>query len=121
MNYEDTNRIDIRIIYKTEEFEKFYAGLSESVKKKFDYVFNVVQTVYNLPQKFVKKLENTNFYEMRVSVGTNEYRSVLFAIDHENVIESTKIILLNGFLKKSKKDYKREIDKAENILKELEL
>ena len=68
MNHEDTNRIDIRIIYKTEEFEKFYAGLSESVKKKFDYVFNVVQTVYNLPQKFAKKLENTDFYEMRVSV-----------------------------------------------------
>ena len=84
-------------------------------------MFNVVQTVYNLPQKFVKKLENSEFYEMRVSVGTNEYRSVLFAIDHENVIESTKVILLNGFLKKSKKDYKREIDKAENILKELEL
>jgi phage-related protein len=121
MNYEDTNRIDIRIIYKTEEFEKFYAGLSESVKRKFEYVFNVVQTVYNLPQKFVKKLENTDFYEMRVSVGTNEYRSVLFSIDHENVIESTRIILLNGFLKKSRKDYKKEIDKAENILKELEL
>ena len=25
---------------------------------------------------------------MRVSVGTNEYRTVLFAIDHDNVIEA---------------------------------
>lgn len=58
---------------------------------------------------------------MRVSIGTNEYRSVLFAIDHDNIIESTRIILLNGFLKKSTKDYKREIDKAENILNKLEL
>lgn len=58
---------------------------------------------------------------MRVSIGKNEYRSVLFAIDHDNVIESTRIILLNGFLKKSTKDYKREIDKAENILIKLEL
>jgi hypothetical protein len=58
---------------------------------------------------------------MRVSIGKNEYRSVLFAIDHDNVIESTRIILLNGFLKKSTKDYKREIDKAENILNKLEL
>ena len=94
---------------------------SQNVKKKFDYVFNVVQTVYNIPQKFIKKLENTDFYEMRVSIGKNEYRSVLFAIDHDNVIESTRIILLNGFLKKSTKDYKREIDKAENILNKLEL
>ncbi len=36
---------------------------------------------------------------MRVSVGSNEYRTVLFAIDNSNVILSTKIILLNGFLK----------------------
>ena len=58
---------------------------------------------------------------MRVSIGTNEYRSVLFAIDHDNIIESTRIILLNAFVKKSTKDYKREIDKAENILNKLEL
>lgn len=121
MNKEETNKTDIRIIYKSEEFEVFYAGLSVNVKKKFDYVFNVVQTVYNIPQKFIKKLENTDFYEMRVSIGNNEYRSVLFAIDHENVIESTRIILLNAFVKKSTKDYKREIDKAENILNKLEL
>ena len=121
MNKEETNKTDIRIIYKSEEFEVFYAGLSVNVKKKSDYVFNVVQTVYNIPQKFIKKLENTDFYEMRVSIGNNEYRSVLFAIDHENVIESTRIILLNAFVKKSTKDYKREIDKAENILNQLEL
>lgn len=118
---EETNRIDIRIIYKSEEFEDFYAELSENVKKKFEYVFNIIQTVYNLPNKFVKKLENTDLYEMRISVGTNEYRSILFAIDHENVIESTKIIMLTGFLKKSKKDYRKEIEKAENILNNLEL
>lgn len=121
MNLKKTNITDIRVIYKSEEFESYYAGLSENVKKKFEYVFNVIQTVYNLPQKFVKKLENTEFYEIRVSVGTNEYRSILIAIDHDNVIESTRILLLNGFLKKSKKDYKKEIEKATRILKHLEL
>lgn len=40
---------------------------------------------------------------MRVSVGSNEYRTVLFAIDNSNVILSTKIILLNGFLKNPQK------------------
>jgi len=29
--------------------------------------------------------------------------------------------LLNGFLKKSEKDYKKQISKAEKILKDLEL
>ena len=63
----------------------------------------------------------TDLYEMRVSVGSNEYRTVLFAIDNSNVILSTKIILLNGFLKKSTKDYSKQIAKAERILKCLAL
>jgi len=45
----------------------------------------------------------------------------LFAADHENVIHSTKISLLNGFLKKSSKDYDKQVKRAINILKELEL
>ncbi|MDH6356108.1 hypothetical protein M2132_002471 [Dysgonomonas sp. PH5-45] len=69
---------------------------------------------------FVKKLVNTELYEMRVSVGTNEYRSILFSIDHENIIEATQVVILNGFLKKSTKDYNKQIKKAEKILNNLE-
>jgi hypothetical protein len=58
---------------------------------------------------------------MRVSVGTNEYRTILFAIDHENIIEASNILLLNSFLKKSSKDYKKNIDIAEAILNKMEL
>ena len=118
---ENTNKTDIRIIYKSQEFELFYEELSNTVKLKFEHVFNVIQTVYALPTKFVKRLVNTDLYELRVSVGTNEYRTVLFAIDHENIVQSTRIILLNGFLKKSEKDYKKQITIAEKILKDLEL
>lgn len=82
---------------------------------------NVIATLYNVSTKFVKHLENTDLYEMRVSVGTNEYRTVLFAIDHDNFIEARNIILLTGFLKKDKKDYKKQIDKAISILNNLEL
>ena len=74
-----------------------------------------------MPTKFIKHLENTDLYEMRVSVGTNEYRTVLFAIDHENFIEAKNIILLNAFLKKSNKGYRKQIELAENILTRLEL
>ena len=42
---------------------------------------------------------------MRVSVNTNEYRTILFAVDNDNIILSKKVLLLNGFLKKSTKDY----------------
>lgn len=120
MKGDNENKKDIRIIYKSQEFELFYEGLSDMVKVKFEHVFNVIQTVYTLPTKFVKRLVNTDLYELRVSVGTNEYRTVLFAIDHNNIIEATRIILLNGFLKKSEKDYRKQINIAEKILKNLE-
>ena len=69
--------------------------------------------------KLVKKLVDTDFYELRISVG-NEYRVILFTIDHENFIEAEQILLLNGFMKKSTKDYKKEIQKAEQILNSLQ-
>lgn len=117
----DGKTTDIRIIFRTEEFEKFYNSLNTRVKDKFEYTFGLVQTVYALPVKYIKHLDGTNLYEMRVSVGSNEYRTVLFAIDNSNVILSTKIILLNGFLKKSTKDYDKQIAKAVRILKDLAL
>ena len=111
----------IRTVFTTSEYESFYSNLSQKIKDKFDYVINVITTIYNVPTKFIKHLENTDLYEMRVSVGTNEYRTVLFAIDHENFIEAKNIILLNAFLKKSNKDYRKQIEISENILTKLEL
>lgn len=60
-----------------------------------------------MPTKFVKKLVGTDFFELRVSV------------DNENINLATRIILLNGFVKKSTKDYEKEITKAINILRSL--
>jgi hypothetical protein len=111
----------MRTILQTEEFEKFYESLNPKIKSKFDYTIDIVKNVYNLPVKYVKHLEGTDLYEMRVSVGHNEYRTILFAIDNQNVILSTRIILLNGFLKKATKDYQRQIEKAERILNSLSI
>lgn len=121
MKNEENGPTYIRTIYKTVEFETFYRSLTTRVQTKFDYVINVISTIYNVPVKFIKHLENTDLYEMRVSVGSNEYRSVLFALDKDNFIEATRIILLNVFLKKDNKDYKKEIEKALSIIKKLEL
>ena len=111
---------EIRVVYKTTQFEEFYNSLSVKVQTKFKYVIDVVTTIYDVSTKFVKHLQDTDLYEMRISVGSNEYRTILFAIDKANVIEATKIILLNGFLKKSNKDYRRQIEIALSILKDLE-
>lgn len=78
---------------------------------------DIIRTEYVVSTKFVKHLENTELFEMRVSVSTDEYRTILFAVDQDNIILSKKILLLNGFLKKSTKEYRKQIEIAERILK----
>ena len=106
----------IREILYTEEYKAYYQGLDSRTQTKYDYVEQIIRTQYVVSEKFVKHLENTDFYEARVSVGTNEYRTVLFAIEPRNFMESKRVLFLNSFLKKDNKQYKREIRIAEGIL-----
>ena len=64
---------------------------------------------------FVKKLINTDFYELRIKAG-NEIRIIMFTIDNSNFTECSGIVCLNGFQKKSTKDYKKAIKQAEKLL-----
>ena len=112
---------DIREPVFSDWFAEFYGMLQDKVKAKFEHTMDIIKTEYVLSTKFVKHLEHTDLYEMRVSVNTNEYRTILFAVDNENIILSKKILLLNGFLKKSTKDYSKQIKIAERILKDFEL
>lgn len=119
MESKESRVSEIRVVYKTPQFEAFYNSLPARVQTKFKYVIDVVTTIYDVSTKFVKHLNDTDLYEMRVSVGSNEYRTILFAIDKANITESTKIILLNGFLKKSNNDYRKQIEIAQSILNDL--
>ena len=107
----------IRNILFSEEFELYFNNLESRIKEKYDYVLNIVRTQKVVNKKFVKHLENTDFYELRVSISTDEYRTIMFAIDNDNFIESNTVILLNSFLKKNTKQYKSEIKTAEKIIK----
>ena len=53
--------------------------------------------------KFMKKIISSDFYELRISTD-NEYKVITFAIDSDSLINSTKVLLLNGFVKKSEAD-----------------
>ena len=68
----------------------------------------------------MKKIKDAELYEVRVSVGTNEHRTMLVAADNPNFMEATRVVLLNSFLKKDNKQYKREIEKARSIIKRFE-
>ena len=104
-----------RTIYKSKAFEEFYSSLNERTRKKLQYIFQIIQNEDVVNVKFVKKLINTDFYELIISTD-NEYRIINFTMDNDSFINSTKILLLNGFIKKSKSDYMKQIIIAKNIM-----
>jgi phage-related protein len=66
-----------------------------------------------VPDKFFKKLENTDgIYEVRVITTLKSIRLLCF-LDNGNLI-----ILTNGFIKKTQKTPKKEIDRAERMKEE---
>ena len=77
---------------------------------------HIIKTQDVVKKKYVKHLENRELYEVRVSLGSNEYRTILFAVDAASFMQATKILYLNSFLKKDTKQYKREISKAYRLL-----
>ncbi len=103
------------IIYSFEYME-FAKTSNPRTQEKLRYATTILESVFPIPTKFVKKLINTDFYEMRISTD-NEVRVILFSVDNENINLATQVVLLNGFIKKSNKDYKREIEKSIKILR----
>lgn len=108
----------MRNITLTKEFLDYYNSLPDKVKIKYDYVMQIIKSQYVVSEKFVKHLENTDFYEARISVGSDAYRTIIFTVDSQSFMESKNVLFLNSFLKKSSKQYKSEIEKSESILKQ---
>ena len=106
----------MRKLILSNQFYEYYSSLQPQVQEKFDYVMQILINQTVISTKFAKRIQNTNLYEMRVSVGYNEYRTLLFTIDHDNIMSSKEIILLNAFLKKSNKEYKQQLKIAQTIL-----
>lgn len=106
----------IRNIIFSDEFEDYYSRMSDQIRKKYDYVLQIIKSQYVVSSKIVKSLDNTDFYELRISVSSNEYRTILLAVDHDNFIQSKNVLLLNSFLKKDTKQYKAEIKKPKALL-----
>lgn len=105
----------MREVVITEECLTFIDNQPERVATKFFQIIEVIGEVRVVHSSFVKKLQTTQFYELRIRAG-NEIRIIMFVVDHLNFAESTKVVCLNGFQKKSKKDYIKAINQAERIL-----
>ena len=116
----NSDSIPIREILFTNEFEDFYKQQRPKVLEKIDYGINIIRFFKVISNKLVKKLSNCELYEIRISVD-NEYRIIMFTVDNRSFISARKVVLINGFIKKSTKDYVKEINKAERILNKFEI
>jgi phage-related protein len=94
----------------TQSAWKFYTEQAEAVRTAFDLnIMELSETgVLNVPN--AKKLA-PNLYEIRVKVAPNQYRLLYCYADGD------KVLILSGFVKKTRKTPKAEIDKAKQIRK----
>lgn len=100
------------IIFK-DYFNEFYLEQSQKVRDKIDYVLMLITTIKNIPQQYFKHIEGTEgLYEIRVQQGNNIFR-IFCCFDEGNVI-----VLFNGFIKKTQKTPKNEIELAERLKEE---
>lgn len=105
----------MREIDITEECLEFIDNQKKRAGLKFFQLIEVIGEIKIVNSNFLKKLQSTQFYELRIKAG-NEYRVIIFAIDHLNFAECTKAVCLCGFQKKETKYYKKAIKQAEKIL-----
>lgn len=105
----------MREVEFTDEVKEFFENAESGVREKFNYILDIVIHQPVITAKIAKKLTNTPLYEIRIQVN-NEYRVLSFTVDHKDINQAQKIIFLNAFLKKSTKDYDKQIKKALKIL-----
>ena len=106
------NRIR-EIFYYKRFYLDFFENLSLEVRTKLNWTLQLIATVERVPAKFLAHIEGSKgLYEIRVKVGRNNYRVFCF-FDEGNLI-----ILMNAFLKKTRKTPKNELRLANKIKRE---
>lgn len=104
--------MNIKAIY-LKEAVSFLESLPEKAQRKMYYNIDLICGGVK-DEKLFKKLEGTKIWEIRTLYSGITYRLLSFW-DTE---EATLIVASNGFIKKTKKTPKKEIEKAENIRNE---
>lgn len=86
----------------------FLDSLPGKVAQKVTWVLKLIEDLDSVPSSYFKKLVGTeDIWECRITLGSNAYRIFCFLAD------DSVIVLTNGFVKKSQKTPKVEIEKAE--------
>ena len=101
------------IFYYKGYYLDFYSTLKPDVKKKFNWTLQLISEIEFVPEKYFSHMTGSSgLFEIRVEVGSNIYRVFSF-FDEGNLV-----VLINGFIKKTRKTPKSEIEFAERIKKQ---
>jgi phage-related protein len=92
--------------------EWFFDSLNEKESKKVLWTLRLIRELVIVPKEYLKKLIGTqDIWEIRIQYGNNNFRILGF-------YDNNKLILTNGFVKKSQKTPAQEIGIAEHRKKE---
>ena len=94
------------VIFYGDYFWEFFKKQPPKVKKKINWTIGLLQYLEVIPEKYLKHIEETDLYEIRVSFGTNIFRIFCF------FDKGRLVIILNAFQKKTQKTPRTEIERA---------
>jgi len=100
------------IIFYGDYFWDFYKKQTQKVRKKINWTIGLLKYLEVIPEKYLKHIEETDLYEIRISFGNNIFRIFCF-FDKGRII-----VVLNGFQKKTEKTPKTEIERALKLEKD---
>jgi phage-related protein len=93
-------------------FEEFLDGLSGSEARRVAWLLELVRELDKIPEVYFKKLAGTDgLWEGRVRFGPRSFRVLGFFF-------GSVFVVTNGFIKKSRKTPRTEIEKAERCRRE---
>ncbi len=102
-----------KIIYSSIAIE-FLQKTETKVREKI--IYNIRKASYVIDTKLFKKLDDTDIWEFRTQYNGKQYRLLAFWDKIKSV--DTLVIVTHGFIKKTQKTPPKEIEKANEIMKE---
>lgn len=101
-----------KVIYSPEAKE-FLKRIEPKTREKI--IYNIKKSSYIIDPKLFKKLDNTDIWEFRTLYDSKQYRLLAFWDKTKGI--DTLVITTHGFIKKTQKTPKKEIERANEIMK----
>ncbi len=100
-----------KLFFYGDHFEMFYDSLDKVVQHKILWTFKLIEVLERIPERFLKSIRGSEgLFEIRVQQRNNIFRIFCF-------FDQDRVVVVNGFQKKSRKTPNGEIERAERLKK----